>query len=376
MLINIYVSIYLLCSGFHGLSIWELIVSQSHHSFLYFTNVQSTDNLTNLCVLRYDYDGFMKTVSYTISRLLSDDLAAIDILRNKLLTIPINPRIEYLFRWNALIETIYGSFVLSKIPITRTEIEVILSKPRHTKTPTSTAVDAYANAYRWITQHWSGSPLVITHGDIEVLATLALSQPHRTHEAFSLQEKEIGTFCKYLTTQNDHPVVSAGLAHAYFLHTQIGAQDLGKIARLTSSAYMAQSGYDIRGMNHPESIWAHDPKAYDFALSEALQLGQLTPWLEFIAASTKESYIHLTSALEKTTHGIPSSQEQSIAMLSNRQLEILEFAALPNSKLTNRTIQTRFRISAITASRDLARLAAIGQLYAHGKGRSVYYTRT
>lgn len=317
----------------------------------------------------------MKTVSYTISRILSDDLAAIDLLRNKLLTIPINPRIEYLFRWNAMIETIYGSFVLSKVPISRAEIESILSKPRHAKTPTSTAIDAYANAYRWITQHWSGNPLSVTCGDIEVLATLALSQPHRTHEAFSNQEREISTFCKYLTSQNDHPIVSAGLTHAYFLHSKIGTQDQGKIARLASNVYLAQSGYDIRGMNHPESIWASDPKAYEFALDEALQLGQLTPWLEYVAASIKTSYLHLITALEKTSHGIHSPQEQAKAFLSNRQLDILDLAASPNTKLTNRSVQLHFHISAITASRDLARLASIGQLYTHGKGRSVYYTR-
>ena len=318
----------------------------------------------------------MKTVSYTISRLLSDDLAAIDLLRHKLLTIPLNPRTEYLFRWNATVETIFGSFVLSRLPITRAEIEQILSKPRHAKTPTSTAVDAYANATRWITQHWNGSPVSVSAGDIEVLATLALSQPHRTHTAFSQQEREIVTFCKYLTTQNDHPVVSAGLAHAYFLNSQIGPQDQGKVARLASSTYLSKSGYDIRGMNHPESIWARDPKAYDFALTEALRLGQLTPWLEFVAGSIKESYIHLVAALERTAHGVQTPEEQTIATLSNRHLEILNLASIPNSKITNRTIQLHFHISAITASRDLARLAAIGQLYTHGKGRSVYYTRT
>lgn len=318
----------------------------------------------------------MKTVSYTISRILSDDLAAIDLLRNKLLTIPINPRIEYLFRWNAMVETIYGSFVLSKVPISRAEIELILSKPRHAKTPTSTAIDAYANAYRWITQHWSGSPIAVTCGDIEVLATLALSQPHRTHEAFSSQEREIGTFCKYLTTQNDHPVVSAGLAHAYLLHTPIGTQDLGKIARLTSSVYLTQSGYDIRGMNHPESIWANDPKAYEFAFREALQLGQLTPWLEYVASSIKSSYLHLVTAFERAAHGVYTAEEQAKTFLSNRQLDILDLGAVPNAKLTNRSIQVHFHISAITASRDLAHLASIGQLYTHGKGRSVYYTRT
>lgn len=318
----------------------------------------------------------MKTVSYTISRILSDDLTAIDVLRTKLLTIPINPRIEYLFQWNARVETIFGSFVLSQTPISRTEIEHILSKPRHPKTPTSTAIDAYTNALRWISQHWSGNPTEVSSGDIEVLATLALSQPHRTHEAFSLQERDMIAFCKYLTTQNDHPVVSAGLAHAYLLHSMIGPQDQGKIARLTNALYLAKSGYDIRGMNHPESIWARDPKAYTFALSESLQLGQLTPWLEFVAASVKDSYLHLVTALERTAHGIPTLQQTTIATLSNRHLEILELAAIPNSKLTNRTVQMHFHISAITASRDLAKLAAIGQLYAHGKGRSVYYTRT
>jgi len=34
-----------------------------------------------------------------------------------------------------------------------------------------------------------------------------------------------------------------------------------------------------------------------------------------------------------------------------------------------------FKVSQITASRDLSKLGALGLLFIHGKGRSVYYTK-
>ncbi len=43
--------------------------------------------------------------------------------------------------------------------------------------------------------------------------------------------------------------------------------------------------------------------------------------------------------------------------------------------ITNKKVQKLFKVSQITASRDLAKLASVGLLFTHGKGRSVYYTK-
>ena len=61
--------------------------------------------------------------------------------------------------------------------------------------------------------------------------------------------------------------------------------------------------------------------------------------------------------------------------LTERQKEIVRLSAHPEATLTNASLQKRFSVSQITASRDLARLTGLGLLFAHGRGRSIYYTK-
>jgi len=61
--------------------------------------------------------------------------------------------------------------------------------------------------------------------------------------------------------------------------------------------------------------------------------------------------------------------------INDRQREMLVLFEQPDMSLTNRKVQKLFKVSQITASRDLARMAALGLIFAHGKGRSVYYTK-
>ncbi len=66
---------------------------------------------------------------------------------------------------------------------------------------------------------------------------------------------------------------------------------------------------------------------------------------------------------------------QSYFELNDRQTSILNMLDLPQGSITNRKIQKAYKVSQITASRDLAKLTTLGFLFSHGKGRSVYYTK-
>jgi predicted HTH transcriptional regulator len=61
--------------------------------------------------------------------------------------------------------------------------------------------------------------------------------------------------------------------------------------------------------------------------------------------------------------------------LSLRQKQILSLAEPPNTLVSNKLVQDTFRISQITASRDLAKLASLGLLIPHGHGRSTSYSK-
>lgn len=318
----------------------------------------------------------MQDVSYTISGSLQDTLDSIDILRTKLLSIPIAPKTEIALGWESFVDTIYTTCHLANMRISTAEIERALTSPRRSKTPTGTIVIALSNGYRWIGHHWRANNAIPQAGDIEVLATIALPQPYRTRETFALRERQISQFFRFVNSLKDHPVVTAALVHAYFLDSPLGNKDDGKIARLASRMYLARSDYTLRGMATAESIWGADPKAYAFALSESKRLGQQTPWLEYVAKTVRDSYLVLQTKLNNAAHGLLVTSQYTYAHLSPRQRDILDLSASPRVKLTNLTVQHAFHISPITASRDLTKLAALGLLFMHGKGRSIYYTRT
>ena len=66
----------------------------------------------------------------------------------------------------------------------------------------------------------------------------------------------------------------------------------------------------------------------------------------------------------------------TLKRLTIRQKEILYLLEKPETPITNKQIQQVFKVSQITASRDLARLSIVGLLLPHGKGRATYYTKS
>ena len=86
----------------------------------------------------------------------------------------------------------------------------------------------------------------------------------------------------------------------------------------------------------------------------------------------------MLTQLEKVTYSNLSSEDylpNSFWQLNDRQKSILGFLENPDATITNKRVRSLFKISQITASRDLTKLANLGLLFAHGKGRSVFYTK-
>ena len=99
----------------------------------------------------------------------------------------------------------------------------------------------------------------------------------------------------------------------------------------------------------------------------------MTVWLEyftFCAMSALEKALEVAKNL-RFQEELPAS----FWKLNTRQKQILEALEKPDEKVTNKEVQKVFKVSQITASRDLTHMANLGLLLAHGKGRSVFYTR-
>ncbi|HLD24829.1 MAG TPA: hypothetical protein VJB96_02820 [Patescibacteria group bacterium] len=187
-----------------------------------------------------------------------------------------------------------------------------------------------------IRREWTGNPASITEDVLE--------KP----------KPETKRLCIFLNSKNDHPIILAGVACAA-LHNE----PAGKLLTLL---LFAKHGYDCRGMLVFEPKWEAGFEKY----------AQLTLWLEHFTQDVQTAY-------EKLSQTVTASSTRPLLskpwILSTRHKRILDSLEHPAANITNRELARRFRVSQVTASRDLAHLTRLGILYAHGKGRSVYYTK-
>jgi len=130
-------------------------------------------------------------------------------------------------------------------------------------------------------------------------------------------------------------------------------------------------GFDVRGLVVPEIEWAKNPDAHHQITKQMASSESLTTWLEYFTRRT----IHQLRDI-KNQLSLPHLPESlSSYRITSRQKQILSFLEIPNTSITNKQVQSMFKVSQITASRDLSQLTTLGLIFARGKGRSIYYTR-
>jgi Fic family protein len=147
----------------------------------------------------------------------------------------------------------------------------------------------------------------------------------------------------------------------------------GLFARLTHYLFLAKYGFDIRGWVTPDRVWQTDEATYTRLIDAYSRDHTLTQWLEYMAQSTQTNLETILTDIRESRFHI--EYPAAFWELSDRQKEILKLMDTPDTSMTNRKVHKRFKVSQITASRDLSKLTALGLLYPHGKGRSVYYTK-
>ncbi|MEK7532976.1 MAG: hypothetical protein AAB542_00935 [Patescibacteria group bacterium] len=281
----------------------------------------------------------MLTISYTLTPTIQDHLLAIDQARRTILTTPISLLTERKLRY---------------------------------QTHTADMSKQYRLALDWIRETWSANPKAVTPAAIHALIELILP-PREAHRAVKDAGSTIRYVTTYLSSQKDHPVMLASVAHAELAHSPLFTVSAGRLCRLLTTLILTKYGYDCRGMLALEPEWQSTPERYRKAMASIETYGQMTQWHEYFAGT-------VLAALESLSHTVVRASESVLPegvapSLSNRQERILSLLEHPTMKITNREVQRAFHVSQITASRDLSRLASFGLLYAHGKGRSVYYTK-
>lgn len=317
-------------------------------------------------------------LAYNLSEKLKSYLASIDRLRGEILLSPLSPKNELRLKWDFTLERVLWSLSLLDNPLSKPDAVRLLSgTSAPTKKRLVSAEKDVVNqkkTFDYIKEAWSVNPSPVSMTTVKKLYEFSSRETAGKMSGLTeYSEKKMDSFLNYLQRGQDHPVIQAGIAQVETINITPFDAANGRIARLLSYLFLYKTGYDIRDMFILEEFYKRDLVTYKRMLEISKSQGNLTLWLEYFAFG-------MGTALAKSLDIIKNLKFQedlpaSYWKLNNRQRQILTYLEQPGLKITNKEVQKTHGISQITASRDLSKLASLGLLLAHGKGRSVFYTR-
>lgn len=318
----------------------------------------------------------MLNLAYTITVELKEALYNIEDLRHFILLAPLSPKTELKLKWEALVNRIYDVSSVADIATTKNEIVKVLTAPN--KTPAAVVERSIANcrqALHYIWENWLANPKPLTPATLIALTELAFagSSFRRLTREIENKDRDLQKLFAYLQSQNENPVIVAAIAQAQITTLITNNHEGNYLGRLLAYLFLYKYGFDCREMVVLNDAGHRQAREVVATIKAAVASGNLTSWLTYFATS-------LTRTMTKIKENITSSQlylEVPAAFwdLNDRQKTVLKLLEEPGKTVTNRQVQKLFRVSQITASRDLARLTSLGLVFAHGKGRSVHYTK-
>lgn len=317
-------------------------------------------------------------LSYNISEKLDSYLKKIDELRTEILIYPVSPKNELRSVWDATLERIIWSLAISDIPLSKPDIVNLLSShfdsPKKILKKEEQDVINLKKSFSYIANEWKVNKSPVTMGTVKKLYEISCRSSMGPMTGLTeYAEKRMNAFLDYLQKGEGHPVIQAGIAQAETINITPFDNGNSRIGRLLSYLFMYKGGYDIREMLILEEFYKHDIVTYKRVLELSKIQGNMTLWLEYFAYGVMVQLAKLKENIKNTK--FQEELPQSFWQINNRQKMVLEFLQRPEMKITNKEVQKMCGVSQITASRDLSKLANLGLLLAHGKGRSVFYSR-
>lgn len=311
----------------------------------------------------------MLILAYNFSPQIDTNLRKVERLKEKIMLSPLSPRDELKYRWEATIDKTYWSLSLTNTPLTRKEMEVLLSKlNRKRLTDFEKLVIGYKEALDYIKNNWSMTSKAV---DLELIQTLhKISEP----SPGGIQDRtNLKLMLDYLLKSDEHAVLQAGIAQIQIINIAPFSDGNGRLARLLPYVYLHKAGYDCRGLFSVDEYFRRDIMTLKSSIETVTASQNLTAWLEYYTRAVAKS---LENAYKKIKDPKSSTYlSDNFFRLNKRQRKIVDYLDSPTARITNSDLQDTFKISQITAARDLTKLANIGVLLKHGGGRSTYYTK-
>lgn len=311
----------------------------------------------------------MINFSYSIAPQQRKELEDIEATRNKILLQLISPKEEIRLRWDTTLERIRTTLRLTKIDTTLKDLAQILSIDGKKRIgPREQEALDYKRANSYIQENW----LINLHP----VTAQALDQLYSSIKSVRIELDYKGTkqMLDFIQVNPpEHPVIQAAIAFIATSDLLPKQANNVKYPLLSSLIFLYKYGFDFRGMLNMEEFFQNDLGHFTAILENSKQTGNISEFLEYFITATA---IQADKGLRKIQkREFITTIPESFYELSKRQTDILSLLDQPGAQITNKTVQKHFKVSQITASRDLARLASLGILFSHGRGRSIHYTR-
>ncbi len=274
----------------------------------------------------------------------------------------VSPRIERRIRFENLVKVILTSLFLSGKSSNTREVVNILKGVR-TDSPITDEVIAIRNAYDHIRENWLLEQQPVTSAGFAKLIKILSGK-----EKFD--SNRLNQILAFINTGNEHPIIQSALSFVLLLGQIKDEKNSIKLASNVSILFAYDHGYDFRGLLNLQEYFVSDLTNLIEKARDALKRNNLSDFIEYyvqvFSMESENAYKRLTAAKQDSNHALN---------LTQREQKILSLFEIPDVKVTNRDIQREYKVSQITASRDLASLATLGLILRRGKGRSVYYVK-
>ena len=245
----------------------------------------------------------------------------------------------------------------------------LLQKDIKNSVPFSEEIGRYRGAFDYLYHQWLVNPK-----NIETVDIIEFYQATYPKETFTGNENELKASLQYIQINPEHPIVQAALAQILILSLSPFSAHNEQFSHLMFLLFMYKYGYDLRRLPIYEEQYVLDLTNYKNMILQSHRLENVTPWLEYVCGRSIPT-MQKTLVLVQLQKNSPSRSQYDLFALSDRQQRIIDLFNAPGIKVSNRLVQRKFKVSQVTASRDLAKLADSGLIFAIGKGRSTYYTK-
>jgi len=168
-----------------------------------------------------------------------------------------------------------------------------------------------------------------------------------------------------------NPVLLAGIVHYEIARIHPFIDGNGRTARLLATTILYLSDFDHRRIFALDDYYDRDRQAYYAALKMAqIADGDITRWLEYFTDGILYSVTEAKDAVLKV--GSKRKIGQAQIALTPKQMQIVEFINV-NGKVTNKDLQSLFKISAQAVHKELVKLVELKVIKPVGEGRALHY---